>query len=112
MYFKPEVNPIDVAPSIWIAIGIADLIHWQLFGTPCTVTSLRDSHADRPNSLHNNGQAADLRTKDLSEHDASEFKRNLLHSLPATRFRVILETRPRHLHIETATSPAWQVLSS
>ncbi len=65
MILKESVTRQGVQPPIHYAMGVAEMVYREA-GHICVVTSLTDSHADRPASLHNQGLAVDLRTRDLN----------------------------------------------
>ena len=94
MKLKPEVEATGVDWRLWFALGAADVIHPGL-----VVTSLRDG-THKAGSLHYAGRAADLRTKDLTPEGEQAFWKVLKDWLTPYGFDVILETTPRHIHIE------------
>lgn len=64
MKLKDEtVRPVGLHPRLVEALwGDVDTIVSTSLGYESVVTSLNDGHADRPDSLHHEGKAADIRT--------------------------------------------------
>jgi len=71
---------------------------WWLHGLSPTLTSGNDGK-HRTNSLHYQGHAIDLRTRDITETRALFFRDRLKESL-GENYDVVLEFDPPHLHIE------------
>lgn len=86
-----------IQPEILLAIIIADGV-WKSLGTvELVITCLTDSHKHRPKSLHNKGQAVDLRTNNLAAGVAQNYAGVLRQSL-GQDYDVVIE--PSHLHLE------------
>ena len=99
MILKPEVRDEGVCREIWYALGVADALYQQMT-RQLTVTSLKDSHDDKPLSLHNQGRACDLRTRDLPMSQTEALRAKLSQLLEPLGFDVVLEQSPQHLHVE------------
>ncbi len=97
MTLKNGVTRAGVQPQIWYAIGIMDVLY-RMMGASNVVTSLTDSHGDKPKSLHNVGLAADLRTSNLSKDRWPELVSRVKQWLEPMGYDVVLESN--HLHIE------------
>jgi hypothetical protein len=97
MLFKPEVNTQGTRPAIWYALGAANQAHWELTGHDVTVTSLNDGQHMKT-SLHYQGMAADIRTKDLTPAEATRLHKSLWLTLFPQGFDVLDEGD--HIHIE------------
>lgn len=97
MVLKESVTRQGVQPPIWFAIGVVEAClrntRW-----PCVVTSLTDSHAHRPASLHNRGLAADIRTRHIPADYLPSFVDSVKSILDPLGFDVVLESD--HLHME------------
>jgi hypothetical protein len=94
---KSNVIIAGASFEIGFACGVAVLQYEQLFHRELVVTSVKDS-THNPGSLHPKGQAADFRTRDLSDHDKASFVRVLRQILNPRGFDLVLESD--HLHIE------------
>lgn len=99
---KTGVSLVGVSQPMMYALGVADEVYRRVTGKPVTVTSLRDSHEDRPSSLHNIGNAADLRTRDLTPAQVVSVLAELRRILFPLGFDVVDESRTAspHIHIE------------
>jgi len=97
MILKEGVTRQGVKEPIYYAIGIAHVLYIRE-GHQCVVTSLTDSHADRPDSLHNQGLAVDLRIRDLPANSKQTIASSLSLILEPMGYDVVLEAD--HLHIE------------
>lgn len=97
MTFKESATRQGVQPQIWVALGIAETIY-RYNGLKMVVTSLTDSHADKPASLHNRGLAADIRTRNVPHDLLRTVHGSLTSVLDPMGFDVVLEAD--HLHIE------------
>lgn len=118
--FKESVNPIDVHPAMWVAIGIAYNIRRRYTSAPMTITSLNDgTHGS--NSLHypdnsnsNLAQAGDIRTLDIPVATRYAWAREVSGTLNPLGYDVVHHTGTDgltpHLHIEyqpKANEPDW-----
>jgi hypothetical protein len=102
MVLKAGVTADNVQPQIWFACGVADEVY-RIHGRLLVVTSLTDSHADRPTSLHNRGLAVDLRIRDLDNTVKRSIMLDLNRSLHPRGYDVVLEKD--HIHIEYDPKP-------
>ncbi len=97
MRAKAGVSLDGLREQTWYLLGFVDAATVLLAGREAVVTSARDSH-DGKASLHNEGLAADFRTRDV----ATDLTRALRHFLKAHLdphgFDTVLESD--HLHIE------------
>ena len=83
-------------PETVIGIMIANTISARMFdGRDITLTSVTDSHS--PPSLHPEGYAFDLRTRDLSNWNKVEFAKQLVEELGG-EWDVVVEKD--HIHVE------------
>ena len=108
MIFKETVTKQGVQPAVWYCCGIADVIY-RTHGHHLVVTSMTDSHDDRPASLHLKGLAVDFRTRDLAPDTIKAIHGELVNILNPIGFDVVLESN--HIHAEwDPKSPAenWQ----
>ncbi len=99
MIFKASVTKDGVHPAVWFALGVAEALY-SLMQKQLVVTSLKDSHGHRPASLHNQGRAADIRTKNLPLSQVEAVYSRLKAILDPMGFDVVLEHDPPHLHLE------------
>ena len=97
MRLKRGVTQEGTRPEIWYALGVAEAVYKQ-HGHTLTVTSLTDSHAHRPKSLHNKGLAADLRIRAMPSSTVGVIVRDLHRVLDVQGFDVVGE--PDHIHVE------------
>lgn len=95
---KSGVNLEGLSREMFYAIGVADREYRRIAGIPVTITSAKDQHEDRPESLHNLGQAIDIRIRDLSGMQAQEAWISIRNFLFPEGFDVVLESD--HIHIE------------
>lgn len=107
MIFKTGVESVNVQPPIWYAVGVAEMIY-RYQDLPLIITSLTDSHADRPQSLHNQGLAVDLRIKHIPIGLVQPVFNSIQSILNPMGFDIVLETD--HIHIEYDPKPGefWQ----
>lgn len=108
--FKSGVNPQNVHPAIWVALGIAYEIRRKLTPLELTVTSMNDGiHGE--GSLHyptsspdRKCRAVDLRTHDMSATLRSIWANDCAEVLNPMGYDVVHHTGedgvPVHLHIE------------
>lgn len=97
--FKPGVDEHDVSTQMWYALGVAAALHWKMFDRGMVVTAMRDGQ-HMIGSLHYKGQAADVRTNDMSPIMAQSWAAQCRALLYSFGFDVVLETTPPHMHIE------------
>ena len=108
MRLKRGVKQEGVQAPIWYAIGIAEMIYASL-GVQLVVTSLCDGKHGA-NSLHYNGLAVDIRTRNLSQAQIEIVLRGLSHALDGQiGFDVILEKDHIHIEYEPKKGEGWQV---
>lgn len=107
--FKPEVNPRNVHPSIWVAVGVVSHIRKTINKTDTWVTSMNDgSHgAGSLHYLRNSAdqlcRAVDFRIHDLAKPYWIAFFDNVRDGLPEG-YDVVLHDGSDgvapHLHVE------------
>lgn len=93
--------------EMYYALGVAASLKHRMFGMNMVVTSLLDG-AHNPGSKHPAGEAADLRTMDLSPTEAISWKEAITAELDVMGFDVIWEggvgatpaTTGAHIHVE------------
>jgi hypothetical protein len=101
-----SVNTTGTTKEIWFGLGVAAAVYAN-YGHDCTVTSLTDGQHN-PGSLHAQGKAADLRTRDLEEGIAQNVFNEMKALLDPHGFDVVWEggvgatpaTTGAHIHIE------------
>lgn len=98
MRFQSNVRTDNVVPQIWWAMGVADLLHQEMFNKELEVTSVNDSHEHKPLSLHNKGEAFDLRTRHMTPEFHLRFYRALKMRIDPKGFDTVDEGS--HLHVE------------
>lgn len=99
LLFKPEAQIRDATFYIGYALGVASSLHEQLFHRPAVVTSIHDGvHGEH--SKHYEGNAVDLRTRDLSPALRELWAAGCSKALDKMGFDIVLEHSPDHLHIE------------
>ncbi|HKU52824.1 MAG TPA: hypothetical protein VJQ25_10185 [Nitrospira sp.] len=106
MKLKYGVNPQGVRPEIWFAIGVAEMCYRNAV-RELVVTSLTDSHADRPNSLHNKGLAVDFRTRDIKPQELRAIVNALSNVLEPLGYDVVLEADHLHVEFQPKQNEAW-----
>ena len=97
MLLKETVTRQGVQPQIFYAIGVAECVYREA-GFACIVTSLTDSHEDRPASLHNKGLAVDFRTRHLTPEAKFKIAGSLKAILDPQGYDVVMEAN--HIHVE------------
>ena len=97
MLLKNTVTHDQVQGCIWYACGVVESIY-RANGLRCVVTSMRDSHEAKPNSLHHQGLAVDVRTRDVPQDLRVQLIQQVRNRLVGLGFDVVPETD--HLHIE------------
>jgi len=104
MIFKPEVN-LELQPMMAKALPLIDLAHHDCeLHRDAVCTSAKDGH-HMDGSLHYQGLAVDVRSKDLSDavtHQlAAALRQRLNGDANKNRpYQVVIETTPPHLHLE------------
>jgi len=106
LQLKRGVRTEGVQAMIWFALGVAQEIYRAL-RKPLVVTSLTDSHAKRPKSLHNKGLGADLRTRHLTAPQVCQVHADLEAALGPLGFDVVLETDHIHIEYDPKQGEAW-----
>lgn len=99
---KNGVN-LHVSDEIFFALGVADSVYKRIADRQVVVTSARDGHQNKPNSLHNIGQAVDLRIRDLTNDQVQRIGATLHNSLFPQGFDVVVEND--HIHVEYDPKP-------
>jgi len=84
-------------PEILLAVIIANDLMERTFNRGLTLTSVTDSHKDKPSSLHNVGMAFDMRTWEMSGNEKAKFSSEL-RNLLGEEYDVVEEGN--HIHIE------------
>ncbi|HWQ03412.1 MAG TPA: hypothetical protein VNL38_02935, partial [Candidatus Nitrosotenuis sp.] len=107
LQMKRGVNGEGVNAQMWFVLGIAYDVYLEVAGKDLTVTSLRDSHASKPKSLHNKGLAADLRTKNLAAPHVAAIEKKLKERLEPLGFDVVNEGDHIHIEYDPKQGEAW-----
>lgn len=102
MKLKESVTKQDVKPPIWYACGIVEMIY-RANNLQFVVTSMTDSHDDRPKSLHLKGLAVDIRTRDIPPGLLDQVFKSVQAVLNPKGFDVAPEGD--HLHVEYDPKP-------
>lgn len=102
MKFQPGVISVGVIPQVWYGLGVADALHRDMFGREVEITSLND-RKHRPDSLHYEGRAFDLRTRHLSPVQRTAFLQALQARLDLHGFDTVDELD--HIHSEWDPKP-------
>lgn len=104
MIFKPEVN-LELQPEMAKVLPFIDLAHHDCeLHRDAVCSSAKDgTHMER--SLHYQGLAVDVRSKDLSDaatHSLAAAIRKRLNGSENTNrpYQVVVETAPPHIHVE------------
>ena len=95
MNLKPNVNLKNIHPKLVTALVVCEWIY-KTYGIELTLTSVNDSKHGK-NSLHPCGQAADLRTWNLTTEQQREITKKIKEAV-GSEFDVVLESD--HIHIE------------
>lgn len=108
MRFQPGVLGPAI-PQIWWAMGMADMLHREMFGKQVEITSIKD-HKHRLGSKHKQdkppeveAEAFDIRTRHLSEEQRKAYHKALRGELDPHGFDTIDEAD--HLHVEYDPKP-------
>ncbi len=100
MHLKPGVKPIGLRPELLLGIMVAREVYMAA-GQRFTITSLNDGdHSDH--SLHYEGMAVDIRTKDLHGITMGEIAMRIRERLGGD-YDVVAEgagTVNEHIHLE------------
>lgn len=108
--FKPTVNPRNVHPAVWVAVGLAYCRHRVISGADMVVTSMNDGEHMK-GSLHYASsspdglcRAADLRTLDLVKSNRELWAKQVKAALDPLGFDIVLHDGSdgvvEHLHME------------
>lgn len=101
MIFDKGVNLGGVTPELSLGLVVANEVY-ALYGANMVITYILDGN-HKPNSLHYEGRAADLRTHNIPDHvDKQELLAELRNRL-GPDFDVLLEDEGNpneHIHIE------------
>jgi len=108
MLVKPTAS-MDIAPEMHFALGFIQAAWARDHLSEPTVTSAKDSHENRPKSLHNgppdwqpweteNGLAVDIRTRDITFEQSTAVVSWLRANLDPLGFDTVLESN--HIHCE------------
>jgi hypothetical protein len=98
MKFQPGVRTDGVGEQIWWAMGMADMLHRQIFAQEAEITSANDQHEHKPKSLHNRGMAFDLRTRHMSKPQRMAYYKRLKAQIDPHGFDTVDERN--HIHVE------------
>lgn len=95
--------------SMWMARETCRQVYWRVFGRDMVITSAMRPKSPGGSSLHPQGRALDLRTRDLTTAEARYLTRQIAEAL-GEDFDVILEgwqstdsrlrNRAPHIHVE------------
>lgn len=96
MRFKPGVVMWRMHWRIEGAMHVIDQVTRDVCGRDAIITSARDGEHSA-NSLHYEGKAIDLRTRDLDDDTQADYRLRLAASLLPS-FDVVLESD--HIHVE------------
>lgn len=111
MILKTSVTKQGVQPPIWYAIGVAEMVY-RYQGLTLVITSLTDSHADRPASLHNKGLAVDFRIRHIPPELLRTTHGSLSNVLSPLGFDVILEANHIHVEFDPKSGEHWHRLDT
>jgi len=91
-------SPKGIQPEILFAVMVAQSVWLALFpNIPLVITSITDGkHSD--NSLHYDGQAIDLRTRNLPHENSAKIAGNQIKECLGAEYDVIIHST--HIHIE------------
>lgn len=99
----------DMMPAMWYARGEARLLQSEMFSSDLVITSGRRDATPGGSSLHAEGRAMDVRSKEWG-HEAQRRFANELQKRLGEDFDVVVEgpasldkkyqTRPAHVHVE------------
>ena len=106
---KSGVTQQGVRSPVFFACGVTEMIYRHR-GYTCVITSLTDSHADRPKSLHNAGLAVDFRTKNVPRDLWPSLTDEISSVLNPMGFDVVLEADHIHVEYQPKTGENWQKL--
>lgn len=103
MKLKSNVRLQGIEPPTWFAMGAFEALCTLYADRPLIVTSANDSHADKPQSLHNKGLAFDARTKDLNAEQKAQVFAQAKKILDPLGFDLVFENQNgpnEHIHVE------------
>ena len=107
MKLKPTVNTEDVQPALWYGLGVCEAVYAR-HGMTLVVTCLRDSHENKPGSLHNKGVGADLRTRNIPPSTVELIVADIRKALDgADGFDIVLEVDHVHLEYDPKLGENW-----
>jgi hypothetical protein len=99
---SPAVQLAGVRPELLTFVDYLALIHRVVFSKPLVITSARDS-VHSAGSLHAQGLAVDVRTKDLLPDEQGLLLALLAYAAPANKVAVFDERAlggESHIHLE------------
>lgn len=96
MRLKNGVKVSGVKPELLLGLMITYDI-FKTAGRYLVITCVTDSHEHKPKSLHNVGQAADIRTRDLLPGEAQSIASKMREAL-GPDYDVVVEGT--HIHLE------------
>lgn len=104
----------DMHPAMWMARVEARILQAEMFGTDLVITSGRRDPTPGGSSLHAEGRAMDVRSKEWAHEAQRRFAKELQRRL-GEDFDVVVEgpaaedpkyqKRPAHVHIEWDPKP-------
>ena len=95
---KKPAKVKGLKPEILLAAFVSTGLCGKLFnGLDCVITAGTDSHEHKPDSLHNDGLAIDIRTRDMPTARIEEFAQELRECL-GDEYDVVAEDS--HIHVE------------
>ena len=99
---SPQVDVVDVLEPLMAFVEYLGLVHRVVFNKPLVVTSGKDAiHVN--GSLHSQGRAVDIRTKDLLPDEQGLLLALLAYAAPANHIAVFDERAlvgQEHIHLE------------
>lgn len=107
MILKNGVTVQGVKPPVWFAIGVAVMVYRHAGFEPLVVTSLTDSHAERPKSLHNKGLAVDFRTRNVPRDMLKTLYGSIKNVLDPLGYDVVLEADHLHCEYQPKEGESW-----
>ncbi len=112
MKFQSNVRTDNVVPQVWWALGVADLLHQEMFDKELEVTSINDSHEERPLSLHNQGEAFDIRTRHMTLDARLKFFKVLKLKIDPKGFDTVDEGNHIHVEFQPKKGEVWVGVAS
>jgi len=95
--FKHSVVHAGVQAPCWYALGVIEVCYRHR-GFEVVVTSLADSHENRPASLHNQGLACDIRIRNIPASTLAFIVSDIKEILEPVGYDIVLENN--HIHCE------------